>query len=347
MGGVAGGSRYVRGSDRAGEVAKKARKPQRCSNCFRTGHTLPRCLKGNFYSTLGPSKVNPWPAPSITLKLGDIIVVWDLETTGLSVYQQEPLEIGYAILRVVTGAQDSLLFERVGATVSTLTLSDMVASPEALATHGITPEKLAAGGVPLVTALDQLGSNVSAAKGGKDLDVFFLGANSDAFDMRMMQYTLARRWPSVDEGSELAWFDLLTGLGVVGTIDTIRLVPSLNIIEGLNGKNGRSVGSMHQLILGRPLVGAHRAGTDVDGVVHILCDKRVTTKVVTVPSATPLPLWLEHSNHSKARLGWEAQMIAEIAAEKASEIEELGVSAKQGHPGHTGALKRLASKPIS
>ena len=52
---------------------------------------------------------------------------------------------------------------------------------------------------------------MSAAKGGKDLGVFFLGANSDAFDMRMMQYTLARRWPAVDEGSESVWFDLLTG----------------------------------------------------------------------------------------------------------------------------------------
>jgi hypothetical protein len=40
-----------------------------------------------------------------------------------------------------------------------------------------------------MTALDQLGSTLSAAKGGKDLDVFLLGANSDAFGMRMMHYT--------------------------------------------------------------------------------------------------------------------------------------------------------------
>ena len=58
-----------------------------------------------------------------------------------------------------------------------------------------------------------------------------------------------------------------------------------------------------------------------------------------VPSATPLPLWLEHSNHSNARLDWEAQMKAEIAAENASETEEVGlggavmVSAGQGTDG--------------
>ena len=126
----------------------------------------------------------------MTLKLGDLVVVWDLETGGLLVYRQEPLEIGYAVLRVVAGAGDALRFERVGATEAQLTLTDLVVTPEALEKHGITPEKLAAGGVPLATALETLEKNVAAAKGGKDRRVFFLGANSDAFDMTLMQYTL-------------------------------------------------------------------------------------------------------------------------------------------------------------
>ena len=103
---------------------------------------------------------------------------------------------------------------------------------------------------------------------------------------------------------------------MVGTIDTTRLLPSLKIFEGLNGKNGRSVGNMHQLILGRPLKGAHRAGTDVDGVVNILCSARVTHKIMTVHSAIPLGVWLEHSNHSKARMDWETKMKAEVEAKK-------------------------------
>ena len=93
------------------------------------------------------------------------------------------------------------------------------------------------------------------------------------------------------------------------------MVPSFKIIDGLNGKNSRSVGNMHQLILGRPLEGVHRAGTDVDGVVDVLCDTRVTKKVMTLHSAIPLAAWLEHSNHSKARLDWEAKMKAEVEAE--------------------------------
>ena len=60
------------------------------------------------------------------------------------------------------------------------------------------------------------------------------------------------------------WLDMLTGIELVGTINTLQVLPSFEIIDGLNGINRRSVGEMHQMILGRPLTGAHRAGTDVD-----------------------------------------------------------------------------------
>ena len=73
---------------------------------------------------------------------------------------------------------------------------------------------------------------------------------------------------------------------------------------------------MYQLILVRPLKGAHRAGTDIDGVVDILCDARVTKKFMTLHSAIPLAVWLEHGNHSKARLDWEEKMKAEVEAER-------------------------------
>ena len=152
----------------------KIRKPKTCSNCLRTtGHTLARCLKDKHYSTLGPSKKNPWSKPSMTLKLGDLAVVWDLETTGLSVYYQEPVEIGYAILRVVKGVKGVLQFSRVGTTIAQLTLTDVAVSPEALKTHGITPEMLGEGGVPMSTALKTLGNNLMAVKGGKDLRFYF------------------------------------------------------------------------------------------------------------------------------------------------------------------------------
>ena len=87
---------------------------------------------------------------------------------------------------------------------------------------------------------------------------------------------------------------------------------------------------MHQLILQRPLVGAHRAGTDVDGLVDIFCDKRVTSKLMVTPSAIPLASWLAHSNHSKARLEWEAKMKAEVEAERMEGISADGAAGKTG-----------------
>ena len=46
---------------------------------------------------------------------------------------------------------------------------------------------------------------------------------------------------------------------------------------------------------------AHRAGTDVDDVIDILCDKRITKKMITDATAilVIVSAWLEHNNHSK------------------------------------------------
>ena len=112
---------------------------------------------------------------------------------------------------------------------------------------------------------------------------------------------------------ETGWTDILTRMRVVGTIDITRLIPTYKIAEGLKAK--MSVGKMHQLIVGRPLTGAHRAGTDVDGVINIISHTTVTKNVMSKPSAIPIHQWLKHSNHSKARLDWEEKMKEEVKAE--------------------------------
>ena len=136
--------------------------------------------------------------------------------------------------------------------------------------------------------------------------------------MRLMQYTLARHSTNAKCGGDEVWFDMLTDIGVIGTINTIRMLPSFEIIDGLNAKNGRSVGKMHQMILEQSLTGSHRAGTNVDGVINILCEKRVTKKMMKDATAIPLSSWLEHSNHFKARFDWEKRMQVEIEAENST-----------------------------
>ena len=68
-------------------------------------------------------------------------------------------------------------------------LTDMGSLPEAVGKHHITPEKLYAGGVSLKAALQTLEEKLNVAKSGRKPRVFFLGANSDAFGMRIMQYS--------------------------------------------------------------------------------------------------------------------------------------------------------------
>ncbi len=87
------------------------------------------------------------------MNLGYLTVMWDLKTTGLSVYQQEHMEIGCAILQVVSGIDSLLMFEQVRSTVSQLTFTDVVASGSAVATHGTTPQMLTEGDVALLIAL--------------------------------------------------------------------------------------------------------------------------------------------------------------------------------------------------
>ena len=55
-----------------------------------------------------------------------------VETTSLSVYHQEPMEVGYVILRVTPNGKKSLKFQRLGSTVSQLTMTDVDSSPEAV-----------------------------------------------------------------------------------------------------------------------------------------------------------------------------------------------------------------------
>ena len=84
---------------------------------------------------------------------------------------------------------------------------------------------------------------------------------------------------------------------MIGTIYTTRLLPSLDIIDELKGSKGRSVGHMYEMNIGQEMKGAHRAGTDVNGVVDILCDKRVTQKIQLMQAQS---LW---------SLGWNTATI--------------------------------------
>ena len=250
---------------------------RQCSNCLRRSvppHTASRCVKEKHYSREGPKKKKRWPILTMTLKVGDIAFVWDLETTGLSVYYEEPVEIGYSVLRVVGNENGVLLFEKVGNTYSSLTKTNQKISEAALATHAITASIVEEQGVNLQAACDTLKDWVVAAKNDGSTRVFGIGYNSDSFDMRMMQYSSARHFKRENTHRDLAWYNFLKEMGVVGTIDLQRVLSSSMVIDGLNGKTSQV--NAFKLDVGRDMTGAHRAAADVDGLVQILCDSRMS-----------------------------------------------------------------------
>ena len=78
------------------------------------------------------------------------------------------MEIGYDILRVVKEGRSFLKFERVGTTISQLTLTNVLPGTEAVKNHGITREILRETGVPLDEALETLKNNIEEATKEED-----------------------------------------------------------------------------------------------------------------------------------------------------------------------------------
>ena len=93
---------------------------------------------------------------------------------------------------------------------------------------------------------------------------------------------------------------------------------------------------MNQIILGRPLTGGHHAGTYVDGVINSLCGKRITKKKMKNTTASPLSSWLEHSNHSNARLRKQGEKaLAEIEAENSTPFQAGSIVVAIGKYGNS------------
>jgi hypothetical protein len=233
----------------------------------------------------------------------------------LSVYYKEPVEIGYAVLRVVGNENGVLLFEKVGDTYSSLTNTNQKISEAALATHAITASIVEEQGVNLQAACDTLKDRVVAAKSDGSTRVFGIGYNSDSFDMRMMQYSSVRHFKRENTHRDLAWYNFLKEMGVVGTIDLQRVLSSSMVIDGLNGKTSQV--NAFKLDVGRDMTGAHRAAADVDGLVQILCDSRMSLYFGKRMTGIPLDEWFAHSNHSLARRNLVVDMEGAVFSEAA------------------------------
>lgn len=75
-------------SDSAKKTNSRQRRPRRCGNCRRMGHTAATCQeeKGPVVMKLEYTEM---------VKRGDLLVLWDLETTAKNTNVAEPVDIYY------------------------------------------------------------------------------------------------------------------------------------------------------------------------------------------------------------------------------------------------------------
>ena len=129
------------GSDASAKMAK-------CGNCQRShpkgspsAHTAPTCVSGGHHTTRGPRDPKKGDAQH-TLRADDYILVFDYETTGLSIYYEEPCQQAFMALKV---SADGLI-----AAAPDLDLHETDIKPRrrisegASAKHGLTDERVAA-----------------------------------------------------------------------------------------------------------------------------------------------------------------------------------------------------------
>ena len=75
-------------SDSAKKTNSRQRRPRRCGHCRRMGHTAATCQeeKGSVVMKLEYTEM---------VKRGDLLVLWDLETTAKNTNVAEPVDIYY------------------------------------------------------------------------------------------------------------------------------------------------------------------------------------------------------------------------------------------------------------
>merc|ERR1711966_216100 len=158
----------------------------------------------------------------------------------------------------------------------------------------------------------------------------------NAFDMRLMQYTLARHSTNAKRGGDEVWFDMLTDIGVVGKA---RLAWEKNMEAEIEAE----ISTPSQV--GSVVVASGECGNSDDDVSESSEDY-IAEEIVG------------HVGGNKSRkyiVRWQGYAADDTSEEPARKFGTLlpiellvkylskHPSAKQGHPGHTSTLKSLNS----
>jgi DNA polymerase III alpha subunit (gram-positive type) len=188
------------------------------------------------------------------LKVGDLLCVWDLETTGLSSKTEEVVEYAHKLYEVADGQDGCVKIQEVedGEYVS-LAETKKVIPRSAWKIHGIRTTQ---GEPSLLEVCDRALDHIKAFK-KETSNVFLVGHNTDVYDIRLLSNNLMREH-SVD------WKERLREVGVVGTVDTLRLLRPKRKRDGVTTSNKLS--DLYAALGEGPLPSSHRAMGDVRGI---------------------------------------------------------------------------------
>jgi hypothetical protein len=310
-GGGGGDSSHGRAIGRAVDderPSEQATRVRRCGNCRQEGHTAAKC------QAEGVPRRAPPPEYTEVVKAGDVIAVWDLETTSKNPKEADPVELSLRFLHVDNLPDGSISLNLMTNKYDTLVYPLEGKIPaEATAVHGITMADVKATDehprAPSVIDMaklfcDKIEEAAAAAQqvaGARRIHL--LGHNSNVYDMKVMQCSLERA-----AGSACAtWCERLKEAGVVGLIDSLVLLGGVFKAIDLPKGEKKKLDTIYPFLFdGEALPNAHRAHGDVEGLVRILqtCES-MKACLLTKKVVHPLGLWTSRQELMAMRGAWE------------------------------------------
>jgi len=267
---------------------------------------------------------------SEAVKVGDVICVWDLETTSKVAKYADPVEVCFRFLKVVF-IDGHLDLEELPASTN----YDSLVRPlggripaDTTAVHRIAMKEQEGDGIRVMPAdaptlvemkvaageaIARAATEAGQADGAER--VWMLGHNSSVYDMTVMVLSLQRAGV-IESGG---WTQLLARSGVVGVIDSLSVLggkfKALTSI-GINANTGKDLGFVYAKVFGgRVLPNAHRAAGDVEGLVAILTQSEALKAcMLTETVGQGLQEWVNRKTVLAARKEWEQARDVRLAS---------------------------------
>ena len=281
-------------------------------------HTAKDCTEVN----AAGERVDPLTslkAPTDKVRDGDLFAWWSLEATAVDALQTRPVEYFHRLTQVVEDKYGERSLADVPNAGGGLASYHSLVNPgvpipaAAIAVHGITDAEVA--DAPSVVAVaDAAVAHIAAVvaehrKAGRPAPrVWSVGHNSDSYDMVCMEQRLGAKEPG-----GVGWVGRLQAAGVVGTIDTQKILSkkyfggALQHL-GFNGSNG-SLGKIYKVVIGEELPNAHRAAGDVNGGIEVVKrSNEMKELILTKKVGRLLNGWSQRQRQLKERRDYVAEM---------------------------------------